>query len=149
MSSSTFDLLVMELRSKGATLERAEAAARRTLGLPAQVTTADDLEDDVVDAGDRLMAALGFAIVRLSQKRRSKVTEGLPDRRYYHPRRRLFLWWEAKASWGKQSPAQRDFQELCDACGDPYVLGGIDALQAHLETIGVATFDERGRPEPT
>lgn len=108
----------------------------------------DAIEDEHVDAGDRLMRALGFDVVKFSQKRRSKVTEGVPDRRYYHRARRLFCWWEAKAEWGRQSPAQREFQDMCVECGDPYVLGGIDALRRWLTVYNVAAFDENWNPEP-
>lgn len=154
---SDFDYLVASMTEIGVPREKAEAAARRELGIqpPSEMQMLRDqalvaqLEDDIVDDGDRIMLALGFAVIRLSQKRRSKITEGVPDRRYYHSGRKLFLWWEAKAAWGRQSNPQREFQMLCDATEDPYVLGGLDQLRAWLVDHQVATFDERGLPYPT
>lgn len=154
-----FDRMVEQLMAQWRVpREKAEAAARRELNIQprsAMEALRDDaliaqLEDDVVEAGDRVMQALGFAVVRFSQKRRSKVTEGIPDRRYYHRRRRLVLWWEAKSATGRQRPEQREFQLLCDAVGDPYVLGGLVQLQAWLERAGVVSgWEPNGLPVPT
>lgn len=150
---SAFDLAVAELVALGKSRDVAEQLVRSQLPhlAPARIEVREDaLEDEHVEKGDDLMRALGFDVVKLSQKRRSKVHEGLPDRRYYHVRRRLFCWWEAKAAWGRQSPAQRDFQWLCDATGDPYVLGGLDALKDWLVAAGVCfAFDPNGLPMPT
>lgn len=153
---SEFDQLVAQMVAIKIPRDKAEAAARQQLGIQpksALEQLRDDalvaeLEDDVVAEGDRMMRALGFDIVRFSQKRRSKVTEGIPDRRYYHRRRRLFVWWEAKSATGRQRPDQREFQILCDDTGDPYVLGGLERLRAWLTDHQVATFDERGLPLP-
>lgn len=156
---SEFDQLVAQIMASGkppVPRERAEAAARLQLGIRPKSELErirDDaliaqLEDDVVEAGDRMMMSLGFSIVRLSQKRRSKITEGVPDRRYYHLRRRLFVWWEAKGATGRQRPAQREFQLMCDATGDPYVLGGTELLREWLTRNRVAEFDESGMPHP-
>lgn len=151
-----FDAMVANLVAMKVPREKAEAAARKELGIQPKSELEKirdeaelaELEDEHVEAGDRLMGALGFTVVRLSQKRASKVTPGLPDRRYYHGKRRLFVWWEAKAEWGRQSKAQREFQILVESADDPYVLGGIDALKAWLVENNVATFDERGLPQP-
>jgi hypothetical protein len=152
-SLSPFDDAVAQLMALGYSREVAEARVRAQLPQLAPVVPAldeDALEDDHTDAGDDLMRALGFTVIRLSQKRVSKITPGVPDRRYYHPRRRLVLWWEAKSATGRQRPGQRSFQELCDAVGDPYVFGTLDALKQHLITAGVVeSFDERGLPHPT
>lgn len=81
------------------------------------------------NAGDRLMHSLGFSVIRLSQTRATQQTPGIPDRRYYHPELGEAFWWEAKRSkGGRQSPAQREFQRLCEATGDVYVLGDFEAL---------------------
>jgi hypothetical protein len=74
-------------------------------------------------AGDKQMTALGFEIVKFSHPGKTKQTPGIPDRRYYHRGRRLVLWWEAKSATGRQRPDQRHFQEMCEACGETYVLG--------------------------
>lgn len=74
---------------------------------------------------DDLCRTAGCVAIRFSQARASRQSPGIPDRRYYHPAPpRLAFWVEAKAPNGRQSPAQRTFQALCDLCGDIYVLGG-------------------------
>lgn len=102
------------------------------------------LEKAVEHAGDQLMRALGFEVIRFSHPGKTKQTPGIADRRYYRrPRiiaRRdgrflapaVSLWWEAKSDSGRQRPDQRVFQELVEACGEAYVLGGVDALEAWL-----------------
>lgn len=74
-------------------------------------------------AGDRFMHDLGYIAVRFSQARATQQTPGIPDRKYYNVVKRHTLWWEAKASDGKQSKVQRDFQIMAEACGESYVLG--------------------------
>lgn len=151
-----YDRLVSQMTAMKIPLEKAEAAARRELGIRPKnemERILDDaliaeLEDDVVAEGDRMMLALGFASIHYSQKKVAKVTPGIPDRRYYHVRRRLFLWWEAKSATGRQRPGQREYQLLCDATGDPYVLGGLEPLRQWLIDHQVASFDETGMPHP-
>lgn len=153
---SEFDSLVARMVEMKIPRERAVIAARLELGIQPvsqleqlrRDAEIDEDEDEVLEEADRLMRALGFVVIRLSQKRRSKITEGVPDRRYYHPRRRLKLWLEGKSSSGRQRPAQREFQLLCDATDDPYVLGGLEPLRAWLTANQVATFDESGLPNP-
>lgn len=130
----------------GVPKERAEAEARRQLGVVAPgVETPDEgamrakLEAEHMAEGDKLMRALGFDVVRLEQRRASKVQAGLPDRKYYHRRRGLTLWWEGKAEWGRQRPDQREFQAMAEACGETYVLGKLESLKTWLVEAGVAT----------
>lgn len=85
-------------------------------------------EKAVEHDGDRLMETLGFEVVRLSQPRRSMVTIGLPDRRYYHRAKQLATWWEAKRVGGTQSAAQREFQAMVEAVGEEIVVGTDAAL---------------------
>lgn len=144
---STADVLVSELVARGWSRDVALAEVRRQFGMPpADALSEDALEDEHVAAGVKIMLALGFEHVSYSQKKRAKVTPGIPDHRFYHRARRLFVWWESKASWGRQSPAQRNYQEMCDACGDPYVLGGVDAIRQWLIETGVTDAD--GEPIP-
>jgi hypothetical protein len=87
-----------------------------------------DAEDDRLEklhelAGDKQMVALGFEVVKFSHPGKTKQTPGIPDRRYFHRARKLVLWWEAKSATGRQRPDQRYFQEMCEACGEIYVLG--------------------------
>lgn len=152
MAKLSLDEMTSALVSQlGWSRDRAEAEARRQLGIPtpAAAEMANVDEDAHVEEADRLMLALGFEIVKLSQKRRSKVTEGIPDRRYYHRRRRVTLWWEAKSDVGKQRPDQRAFQEMVEACDETYVLGNLEALKSWLVSAGVATRDgEIFQPTP-
>lgn len=74
-------------------------------------------------AGDRFMAQLGYTAVRFSQARATQQTPGIPDRKYYNEEQCHTLWWEAKASDGKQSKDQAEFEQMAVACGETYVLG--------------------------
>lgn len=94
-------------------------------------------EKQVEARGDRLMATLGFDIVRLSQPRASMVTPGLPDRRYYHRARKIAVWFEAKREGGKQSFFQQDFQAMAEACGETYLVGTDDVLVAWCRQQGL------------
>lgn len=143
---SAYETMVEQLVALGVPREKAEARARAEHGLPAagietpsEAKMREQLERRHTEEGDRLMRALGFEVVRLEQLRASKIHPGLPDRRYYSRARRLAFWWESKAEWGQQRPDQRAFQEMCDACGDPYVLGKLEALKEWLVGHGVAT----------
>ena len=148
--------MVAEMVARGIPRERAEASARAHLGIQprsALEQIRDDaeiseLEDDVVEEADRIMRALGFTVIRLSQKRASKVTPGVPDRYYLHPRRKLALWYEGKSSTGRARPEQLQFQQLCRDTGVHHVLGGLDRLREWLTWQRVATFDENGMPQP-
>jgi hypothetical protein len=89
-------------------------------------------EKDEERLADDLMAKLGYTVIRFSQARATKQTEGIPDRRYYHVERQHALWFECKAATGRQRPAQRAFQTMCEACGETYVLGTFEVLHAHM-----------------
>lgn len=91
-------------------------------------------EKQVEAAGDRLMTTLGFTVIRFSQARATMQTPGISDRLYINPARELAVWWEAKSSKGKQSPAQRSFQLLIESVGWAYVVGTDDALIGYLES---------------
>lgn len=111
---------------------------------PAEVEAHDArLEKAIELAGDRQMRALGFSVIKFSHPGKTKQTPGIADRRYYHPGRGVAFWWEAKSPTGRQRPDQKDFQALCDAVGDPYVLGTDQDLFAWLIAQGIA-FEEGG-----
>ena len=77
-------------------------------------------EYDVERACDDAVTAAGGDVVRLSQRRASRIHEGLPDRRYrVGP---VAFWWECKAAKGKLSRAQLDFLTAEFACGQ---VGGV------------------------
>lgn len=159
---SAFDDMVNELEHRGFSRAVAEAEVRAQYPEYALAAIAKSeldeaaREREVESDGDRVMLALGFAVVRLSQSRPSKVCAGLPDRRYYRPPRvvdrdnvgwfcpAITLWWEAKAEWGAQRPDQRAFQEMVEACGETYVLGTHRDLLAWLETQGIARVEADG-----
>lgn len=155
-SLSEFDALVARMVAMKIPREKAEAAARKELGVvpKSQLEQIRDdadvaeLEADVERAADRLMGMLGFATIRLSQRRASKVTAGVPDRYYVHPRRLLAVWVELKSSTGRPRPEQLQFARLCEDADVDHVLGGIDALRAWLVENNVATFDATGLPQP-
>lgn len=85
-------------------------------------------EKQVEAMGDRLMEQMGWRSIHFSQARASRQTPGIPDRKYYHRALGVTLWWEAKKPGGKQRPAQREFQQDAEACGEVYVLGGVEEL---------------------
>jgi hypothetical protein len=85
-------------------------------------------EKQVEHMGDRLMVTMGWEAVRFSQARATQQSPGIPDRKYYHRELGVTLWWEAKRPGGKQRPAQRAFQRMAEACGEVYVLGGVEEL---------------------
>lgn len=144
-----FDVMVGHLVGLGYSREVAERQVREQkpeLAVPAEVPHRD--EDDVVDKADEIMRALGFDVVRLSQKRRSKITAGVPDRYYLHRRRKIALWYEAKGPTGSLRPDQCEFQRMCQEAHVEHVAGGLQQLREWLEAMAFATFDEHGRPEP-
>lgn len=110
-------------------------------------------EKDVESACDRLMAAIGWTAVRFSQARATMQTPGIPDRKYYRgaarsadtvlPRAVESFWFECKRDGGKQSRYQRDFQEMCEAAGEHYVLGGLAELTTWLERRGIIRLSFR------
>lgn len=137
-----------------ATRREANRAAGRPLATPVVVTpagieTPDDAamrekrEEEHQRESRKLMRALGFRVVNFSVKKHTKVTPGIPDTKYYHVGRGITLWHEDKAEWGRQSPAQRDFQEMAEACGEVYVLGKLQVLKDWLVAQGIA-FEEGG-----
>jgi len=79
-----------------------------------------------------------FFIVRYSQARATQQTPGIPDRRYYSPRNRMAVWWEAKTVIGRPSAFQVAFRRICEACGEAYVIGTDDALAEWLIAKGYA-----------
>jgi hypothetical protein len=108
------------------------------------------LEKEIELRGDKLMQAHGFTVIKFSQPRASKQTAGIPDRRYYRPprfvkngstktlgQRGFSLWWDAKTTVGKQAPAQREFQQLVESCGEIYLVGTDGVLREFLAREGM------------
>jgi hypothetical protein len=133
---------VSEMSNEEVITEARRRDERRAQGLPLHETPAEleeriaeedlRLEKEVEHAGDRLMLAHGFSVVRFSQPRATKQTPGISDRLYIHSRRTLAVWWEAKTGNGVQSPAQRAFQELIQSVGWRYLVGTTRVLEIFL-----------------
>ena len=58
---------------------------------------------------DELATKLGWVVERYEQSRASRITEGLPDRRYVHRISRRRVWVELKAPDGKLTEAQHQW----------------------------------------
>lgn len=150
-----YDELVERMVALHIPRDKAEAAARKELGVPTIAAPAvdhDALEKAIEHACDVLMQELGFEVIKFSHPGKTKQTEGIADRRYYRrPRpisratlpdgrvieetRAVTLWFEAKSGSGRQRPGQKLFEELVTACGESYVVGThevlVDWLVAH------------------
>lgn len=156
MSTFTDDEIRAQLRAQKIPehmVERAVAAnqagryVRNADVRAVQCSEAEDarLEKVVVAEADKQLRALGFRVINTSQPRHAKyITPGVPDRFYFHRARGLGFAWEAKTATGEQSAAQRDFQEDCDACGWPYVLGTDQQLYDWLLARYPLVRDEQG-----
>jgi hypothetical protein len=98
------------------------------------------LEKDELTLCDEMMKGMGWTVVRTARRggrgvnRTSMVSKGLPDRKYY--RNTDTFWFEAKAEDGRQSDAQKAFQEMCERAGELYVIGGMVELKAFLKQWG-------------
>jgi hypothetical protein len=69
--------------------------------------TAPRLTESAVAAQvDELATKLGWEVERYEQRRATRITEGLPDRRYVHRGRGLRVWVELKKPGGKLTTAQ-------------------------------------------
>ena len=75
-----------------------------------------------------LMAALDFTAWHLSQARATRQTPGWPDMLFTSRARRLAVYYEAKSSIGKQSPAQKPSQGEIEGTGGTYVAGPAEVL---------------------
>ena len=78
---------------------------------------------------DELIAKMGGDVVRLSQRRPSKIHLGLPDRRYRLPIGAAF-WFECKAPHGQLSRKQYEFLLAERKCDQLASCGGLDDLLA-------------------
>jgi hypothetical protein len=87
-------------------------------------------KDEEKDA-DRFVARLGGTVIRLSQRRKSKVFAGLPDRRYH-----VFgfaMWAEIKTDKGQITRAQYEFLKAEHALGNQVFAGTAQALARFLQ----------------
>jgi hypothetical protein len=100
---------------------------------PAVVTREKAEQLEVV----RLYETLGCDVVSFSQPRATMQTEGIADLKVYCRRNGRTWWHEVKAADGVQSAAQSRFQQLVEACGETYVLGGWGAAVTIVQRFGL------------
>jgi hypothetical protein len=91
-------------------------------------------ERDEENAVDRLMAALGFTVVRFSQPKAHMQTLGWPDRAYFG--KNVSLFWEAKALGGKRSFWQIAMSIVLTDAGLQYVTGQREHVEDWLVVHG-------------
>lgn len=105
-----------------------------------QATTQDLLENDVQRAVMAFYRSFDIEIARFSERRtgRTRVTAGWPDLVLGCVRKRAFWVHETKRErGGRQSIEQGHMQQWLEACGVPYLIGGVQAAQDHLVTLGL------------
>ncbi len=92
-------------------------------------------EADVARECDALAIACGWRVERYEQRRASRITRGLPDRRYVKPG--LVLWIELKAPKGKLTAEQHGWllAELA-AGGLATVVDGSEPFRRLLWLLG-------------
>lgn len=95
-----------------------------------------DSEKAVQTRVAHVYAAIGAFVVWTSQYRASRVTPGLPDLLILLPRGKGIVLQEVKRPGGRQSAAQKAFQDRCADAGVRYVLGGVDAAWHVIEELG-------------
>lgn len=80
--------------------------------------------------------------------RRNPGTPGMPDLYVFPPLRGATafrgaatqpFWHESKRAGGKQRPGQLEWQQLCEARGVRYVLGGVPEAIAQLRSLGLVS----------
>ena len=68
---------------------------------------------------------------------------GLPDVLTFLPESRTtprhLLWVEVKSQTGRLSAAQKAFRDVCQVCGIPHIVGGLDEVLAYLRERGYVT----------
>jgi hypothetical protein len=117
--------------------------ARRAAGRPLHELP-DELERREREKDDRLEKAIrkdcidryranGCVVYDTEQRRKTRGTPGVSDLIVFHHRTMSHWYHEVKAPTGELEPSQRNFKEDCDACGIPYVVGGIEAAEAALD----------------
>lgn len=94
-------------------------------------------EKDVQASVMRFYEAFDCQIIRFNEGRKSRVTPGWPDLAVFCPRKRTHWVFEVKARGGKQSGPQSLMQDLAEACGLTYLIGGVQQAQEHLIKIGL------------
>ena len=86
----------------------------------------------------------GCKVVIFAQPRATMQSAGIPDLLIFDPKTGTSWFMEVKRRQGpeyrkvnsKQSPGQVAFQELCEACGVEYILGGVAEALDKLRRMG-------------
>lgn len=86
----------------------------------------------------------GCKVVSFAQPRATMQSAGIPDLKVFDPRTGTTWYHETKRRQGPeykrvksvQSPAQRAYQELCESCGEEYIIGPLDAALSKLRALG-------------
>lgn len=102
-------------------------------------------ENDVAKQCDDLAEAAGYHVERYEQRRASRITRGLPDRRYVHRTRLLRIWVELKAPGAKLSEAQHRWLVDENHCDGLAVV--IDDRSQLLKLFNALTGPRVGRIE--
>jgi hypothetical protein len=79
----------------------------------------------------RAKEPIGFSVCR------KLAWEMLPEERVTLEKRRVTWWHEVKAPNGAQRTDQHTFQVLAVACGETYLLGGLDVAEDHCQQLGL------------
>lgn len=93
-------------------------------------------EADIEKACDRLAESYGYRVIRFSQRRASRISAGVPDRRYQGARGAL--WFEVKMDDGKLTNEQHTFLVAELKAGSLATCGGVRELGAVLSALVTA-----------
>lgn len=114
------------------------------------LTLEREIQRDVIE----LYRSLGCLVAPTSTGRRggTRNAPGLPDLYVFPPIRAYAIglqpfWHETKRPSGHQSPAQIEWQMLCEARNVAYVLGGTEAALIYLRSIGLIADVARQIPQ--
>lgn len=144
--TTPYEAMVSELVAMRIPREKAEAAARKQLGVtpapdPELLRDASILEKKEQTEIRNRFIVCGFKVYNLSQSRAAKQTPGLPDLWLTHRTLAIGMWWESKRQvGGRFSTEQLDFQAECKRCGVGYGAGDRYDAERYLISIGRAEF---------
>lgn len=107
----------------------------------------DRLEKEIQRDVVKLYTAFGCVVFNLSQARASKQTPGLGDLYVVHLTSMQVWWHETKTPTGKQSPAQREFENIHRDTAVGYVVGGVLAAEEQFVQLRIALRGSNGQLE--
>lgn len=127
----------MSPKQRGRDRRRHEGRGRKLAKSEPPPATWQELEA----ALDRLHQDVGFSVLRFSQRRRSRQTEGIPDRLYAHELLRVAFWFEAKFGRGAVEEDQENVHTLLRLCGHRVVVGGLEEARENLLDLGIVAAE--------